>query len=563
MTGGGPVNTKQLVKQKSIRTHGRGSIRMRNELGPSRYGYPNLQNDPRAKISDLEDLFDVIDLNKSETVTLDEMQWFLELQGTAIKRSEFQQIVEKIGVEGPNAPLDRDKFVHFLLYILNENSKATFEVREVKATPVPPQRIQDSKILKKILVEDAEAKKLRNSQPPPRAKPYNGGGGGGGRIGGGMKTELCFKSWQELEALRQSLPDPFALEVSQISDYDPNAVKNPPSTQKKKKKNRNGNKNRPVSAPAGRGSRANSKGNESDSDEFSPQFYERAPDYQGSICGREALEVREGVTIKEQVADRPQTATERSGGDWPYDPEHLTKKQFEQMKNPELYAEEEDEELGSLHHSSKSSFKPVTATGNVTVSPHASVELSGTSEHDDLISLKDGRRSESPSANLPLGGSPNSHGHTPHSIRTSPVLLRRFDAENKKNQALQNAANSKIKALEEAENNLKEIPTGTIKPPVLGLLPPARARKNRAEIKKLASNFALRSRPKSATGQINSSWTSQRLERAREFNNELINNRPSTSGGLGSGGSTRGGRGASESAFGNRPSTSGGGRRHQ
>ena len=151
MTGGGPVNTKQLVKQKSIRTHGRGSIRMRNELGPSRYGYPNLQNDPRAKISDLEDLFDVIDLNKSETVTLDEMQWFLELQGTAIKRSEFQQIVEKIGVEGPNAPLDRDKFVHFLLYILNENSKATFEVREVKATPVPPQRIQDSKILKKIL----------------------------------------------------------------------------------------------------------------------------------------------------------------------------------------------------------------------------------------------------------------------------------------------------------------------------------------------------------------------------------------------------------------------------
>jgi len=186
----------------------------------------------------------------------------------------------------------------------------------------------------------------------------------------------------------------------------------------------------------------------------------------------------------------------------------LTKEQFKRLKNPELFNDEEgeDEDLGSLHHSSKSSFRPVG--GPVTVSPNASLSIE-VGDDDDLLSLKDGRRSESPT---------NRHGGSPCNLSTSPALLRRAEAEEKKLMGMATAKASHLKLVEEKESGLREIRVGEIKPPVLGKLPPARARGKREEMKKLASDFTLRSRPKSATGQSNSSFTSQKLARAIEFN---------------------------------------------
>jgi len=92
-----PMNTQaMLVRQSTMLSPKMRRNSTKNLFGtPGAYGYPQLQNDPRAHVPSLESLFDVIDLNESNTVTLDEMQWFLELQGTQIKRTEFQQVSEQ------------------------------------------------------------------------------------------------------------------------------------------------------------------------------------------------------------------------------------------------------------------------------------------------------------------------------------------------------------------------------------------------------------------------------------------------------------------------------------
>ena len=75
--------------------------------GPAAYGFSSLSNDPRADVPRLRELFDYMDLNNSGDISLDEMQWFLEMQGQSLKRTEFQMIVEELGITGANAPLTR------------------------------------------------------------------------------------------------------------------------------------------------------------------------------------------------------------------------------------------------------------------------------------------------------------------------------------------------------------------------------------------------------------------------------------------------------------------------
>ena len=54
--------------------------------GPRAFGFPGLQNDSRANVPRLLELFDLVDLNRSGDISLDEMQWFLEMQGQVMKR---------------------------------------------------------------------------------------------------------------------------------------------------------------------------------------------------------------------------------------------------------------------------------------------------------------------------------------------------------------------------------------------------------------------------------------------------------------------------------------------
>ena len=69
--------------------------------------------------------------------------------------------------------------------------------------------------------------------------------------------------------------------------------------------------------------------------------------------------------------------------------------------------------------------------------------------------------------------------------------------------------------MEKETTLIKELPT-TISnvAPAVSTLPPKRARENRLEMKKYASENSLRFRPKSATGKSNGVKASIRLERA-------------------------------------------------
>ena len=165
--------------------------------GPAAYGYRSLSNDPRADCGRLNDLFTYVDLNGSGDISLDEMQWFLEMQGQSMKRTEFQQAVEALGIDGANAPLTQQKFIEFLLAKLESDPACSFEVRESEKVPVDPARIADTKILKKLLLSEQEEKERAKhlKKQASRRSTWKGGGRGGGSL----KTEFIMKSWEELE----------------------------------------------------------------------------------------------------------------------------------------------------------------------------------------------------------------------------------------------------------------------------------------------------------------------------------------------------------------------------
>ena len=71
------AGTKKFARQKQP---------MWGDGGPQAFGFHSLVNDARADVPRLLELFDLVDLNGSGDISLDEMQWFLELQGQVMKR---------------------------------------------------------------------------------------------------------------------------------------------------------------------------------------------------------------------------------------------------------------------------------------------------------------------------------------------------------------------------------------------------------------------------------------------------------------------------------------------
>lgn len=264
------------------------------------------------------------------------LQWFLELQSQSIKRTEFQMIVEGMGIEGANAPLSRHNFVEFLLIRLAEDPKACFEVREVPKVPLDPNRVNDSKILKKLL-EQKERERKAAKQKPRTQSSWRGSVRSKG-AGHEMKTSFVIKTWEELESIRASIPNFLELHVSKIEDYDPEKaerLRKLRESQGKKKKGK-GRGKRPGTAPAGRDRGESGGGGGYDDGGESPRvqyrtsaspltlslvvasasafdpYYVKAPALQKGIEEQDTLEVKEGVVMKQQVRAKKLGATERS-----------------------------------------------------------------------------------------------------------------------------------------------------------------------------------------------------------------------------------------------------------
>ena len=496
--------------------------------GPAAYGYKSLQNDPRADIGRLTALFDIIDLNKSETVTLDEMQWFLELQGQSVKRTEFQMIVEGMGIVGANAPLTRRSFVEFLLIRLADNPKCTFEVRVADTAPPDAKRVIDASILKKLLAAEAEEKKRKSMQP---RKPSQWRGSVTGGKGGGVKTEFMIKTWEELEAISRKIPEMAGLKVAKIENYNPERaevlrLERGAKTKKKKGK-------RPETAPAGGREDGNPEeeiggGGRSALD----PYYVKAASLQKDLEAQEGLEVKAGVSLTQQVLDRPSTAQTRGGGAFPYDQEHLSKVQFEQKRNPKADLGEEEEgvrEQGSRASERRGSKSSVNKSQNAEM-----LTISYEDSSLDPLAMKSGKRTESPD-NI-VGG--HNRGSPVISLSVSPSQIRRADEAARVKYAVEAEKQKTVEMLAAKEQaQIKEISTGNITEPKLAKLPPAAVRNHRDSFKKMASQFAVRDRPKSATGRSNGARAALRLQRALEFERvygkpELNLNRPSTASGV-------------------------------
>jgi len=514
-----------LLSQKTMK-FAKPSKNMWGADGPAAFGYRSLSNDPRADVPRLTELFDYVDLNGSGDISLDEMQWFLEMQGQTMKRTEFQQAVEALGIDGANAPLTMHKFVEFLLMKLESDPACSFEVRASEKLPLDPVRIADTKILKKLLLSEQEERERAMNMKKMARK--NSTWRGGGKSSSSMKTEFIMKSWEELERLRQTLPDWRCLQLQSVKDYDPEAeaMKKTASAKNLKKKKGRGKK-RPKTAPSGVSARvsdldgageSNNKGDVGGDDSVFNKYYAMAPTLQRPLTAREDIEVREGVTIKEQMAGRPSTATMRSGGDWPYDSDHMTHEQWEQYKNPTKVVDddvggENDEIRRALNTKSQAS-----SSAAVSVSPSAQI-LRGDSEEDDEV------------ASLNLAGARKSTGSpqlpSPNPMSTSPALLKRAEEEARKEWKASEKVKKTTQLIELKEKELlKEISTGGSVSPSLGKLPSPFVRRNRDAFKRMASLTAPRVRPKSATGQSNGSRAALRFKRAKEF--EKILGRPST-----------------------------------
>lgn len=121
------------------------------------------------------------------------------------------------------------------------------------------------------------------------------------------------------------------------------------------------------------------------------------------------------------------------------------------------------------------------------------------------------------------------------SLSVSPSLMRRADETARARFAEEQEKLRAKKLVEERERNLiKEIGTGGGGDVMLGTLPPKSVRNNRSSLKKLASSFAVRDRPKSATGMSNGKRAAVRLQRALEFEKKYeggVGARPSTASG--------------------------------
>jgi len=345
--GRGRAITKQFTKKSSINMWG--------PDGPASFGFSSLSNDPRADVPRLKTLFDYMDLNDSGDISLDEMQWFLELQGQSMKRTEFQMIVEELGISGANAPLTRDKFVEFLLNRLANDDICCFEVRASEKVPIDQNRVTDAKELRRVLKEEQEKIRMEASiKSRPRTKSSWSRGVPKTNHDHG-KTEFIVKSWEELERLRATLPDYLCAQLGVVKNYDPEAdVRRLAEAGKGKKKKRRTTR-RPGTAPAGR-----TKGGEGGTTELAKigegegtafdKYYVISPEYQRPIDQNDELAVSGGVEIKEMVKDRPSTATTRRGGEFPYNQQRLSREQWESKKNPEKYRDpttrDEEEEGG-------------------------------------------------------------------------------------------------------------------------------------------------------------------------------------------------------------------------
>ena len=501
--------------------------------GPVAYGFRSLQNDPRADVERLEGLFEYMDLNNSGDISLDEMQWFLELQGQSIKRAEFQNIVEGLGLSGPNAPLTKDKFVEFLLMKLANDPKCCFEVRASKKVPPDQVRLSDSKILKKLLLADEEEKRIakQKKQQSRKISNWRGGEGKSGR----HKTEFITMSWEELERLRSTLPDYLCAKLVKVTNVDQEEAKGPDSSGKRKK---NAKSNRPATAPAGGGMQASASASEltgggskidgENPDSAFQKYYIMAPTFQPSIGDSAHIAPKPGVVFREQTEGRPSTATERQGGDWPCNFEHLSRSQWEERKKrPRLDGgddddpENDDEDVSEAEKESREARSHSSPTVGV-VTPTGDIELLKIeAESSNLLkSLKDARRSESPKR------------PSPNPLNSSPVLLKKAEDEIKARLARDTHNKEQLRVIEAKESELKEINTGSTKEPKVGKLPHKNVRARREEFKKLASPFAPRNRPMSATGKVNGARSALRMQRALEFERRGILSRPSTAQGV-------------------------------
>ncbi|GMI06619.1 hypothetical protein TrRE_jg11670 [Triparma retinervis] len=214
--------TQRVTMRGSMDEGEKGSnITMWGGDGPSAYGFSSLSNDPRADVPRLKALFDYMDLNNSGDISLDEMQWFLELQGQSMKRTEFQLAVEELGITGANAPLTRTHFIQFLLQRLRDNPKACFEVRASEKVEADPNRATDAKELKKLLADEKErlrvAKEIKSR--PRKKSSWRAGHAKTSHDHG--KTEFIMKSWEELERLRAGLPNYLVAQLGRVTNYDP------------------------------------------------------------------------------------------------------------------------------------------------------------------------------------------------------------------------------------------------------------------------------------------------------------------------------------------------------
>ena len=515
------------------------------KTGPAAYGFRSLQSDPRADVDRLCTLFDVIDLDSSSTITLDEMQWFLELQGQPVKRTEFQQCVESLGVVGANAPLTRRVFVQFCLSRLEGDPKCSFEVREVPAVPDDADRVSDSKMLKKLLARAEEEKKKAAAGKVRKPGAWKGTVSAG--RGSQLKTEYVVKTWEELEALARSIPPRSSLSVERIEDWKPEkeemvreVAAGENNSKKKKGKKKGGGTKRPETAPsAGRAAAAASEDSSDGGRSAFDPYYVKAPSLQRPIGEQESLDVAGGVVIKQQLPDRPSTATVRGGGRYPHDRERMSREQFERKMNPDVDGDDGEHEEGggkggvSGEGSSKlsgGSRGEQSGSGRVCRSPTSEILAVGAdgAEGEDP-KLKSGRRSESPTTpDVGLRSSPVL------SLSVSPALLRKADETARTKFAEEVELQKGFKVLAERERTqLGEVKTGGSSEPALPKLPPKEVRMIRGDLKKLATPFALRDRPKSATGRVNGARAMLRMQRAQEFDRMYAEElkRPSTASG--------------------------------
>jgi hypothetical protein len=311
-------------------------------------------------------------LRQSASITLDDYFKFLGLQGMAsgvgsgsndegIKKADLVEIAEgpkmmeaaTLTLSNPPPPLTQAmKCRHFLkltLLLMSLNPKMMFTVQTTKLTPIEDEMERRRRDATRELNDLLEAD--RRSKFPPRNNRAASAPMGGRALGAGVgfpilkktrgnnntgsgsnqgSARLAPKGWEDLEKLSLSLPKQPGAKFHKVNTIKTpsSPMKGPNSLKSRGKKGHNSPSfgPSPKSSTGGQESFNNSSKRPQTAPSTNPH-YQRSAILQSPLSETD-IPLKPGVVFKDQDYQRPSTANQRKGVEWPVDLGHLSKEEY-------------------------------------------------------------------------------------------------------------------------------------------------------------------------------------------------------------------------------------------